>query len=67
MKQRKEIRNILSLEKKNLKIYKKLYKRIDPRFNPGFEGSTCSLCEICVTCKFAFDPYNSNEECLASK
>ena len=28
---------------------------------------TCNKCEDVNTCKFAWDPYNTNGDCLASK
>ena len=30
-------------------------------------GFTCDLCEGSETCKWAYDPYNTNGDCLGGK
>lgn len=34
---------------------------------PGKEDMTCSKCQLADTCRYAWDPYNTQGDCLADK
>ncbi|MEQ8822859.1 MAG: hypothetical protein RIC14_00620 [Filomicrobium sp.] len=42
-----------------------LRKRISKYF--GIDTFTCDECDARYTCPYAFDPYNTNGDCLAEK
>lgn len=42
-------------------------KRADAAKQFGIQTFTCDDCPAQSTCEWAFDPYNTNDDCLAMK
>lgn len=47
--------------------YAKRVKGCKHLIPPPFESLTCHRCDVCLTCDWAWDPYNTDGDCIADK
>jgi len=52
------------LYRRNYKIYKKVTNGYESQYVYSFSDYSCSICQDCKGCKYAFDPFNYDDECL---
>lgn len=49
------------------KRYEKVMEKMPPEYQPAMETMTCYDCEKESECRLAWDPYNTDGDCLAEK
>ena len=58
------------IEERNRKIYERKWENVPEQIriiDPGFAGFTCSDCELADKCRYSFDVFNTDDDCLAEK